>query len=1324
MFCHKCGSQSIEGAAFCNKCGMALIVEERETQTRIGIEAGEQQKSMESKSQQTPNTQSTLDTVRLREQTASVSSQVSATPILHMSELISPLVQHPAEAAIPNNQNVKKLTSIQAPSVPIVPRQTTQTSESAEQIVFEHSGSELTGDMSKVLPGLIKLSNQRFIHQTMQGETSFKIDLEDIVGYQTAYFVRHVKIWEIFLFGFLPWFFFLFFPICFNNAIVLYTRQGYAYKYLISKKKKRNELVNLLKEIIPSINQLPDETKSEAREKVFPEKNPICVHMYAIVASKFGVEVPDFLAFASDGKMVSDNSTCEIDQIDGHQLSFSYTGWKEDELDEYNSFLMKRGYKFDFVGGYQYENDGIRINTSYDADESRIDIVILYPQENEIKGDPLESNTYSTQSKSDTKRAASIGIISSIVAVLVASIVFIIVNNVGFGTIFSSNTPPTTTIPYTTTATTTTDSFTTTSYSENETLDQTYIVEKGSVYIEQADDTVIIATDGQNITTIDGYYINFGYYHAASLDGTKAAAIISNEPYGSNENSILWGLYYITDAPQLIARDIASFKLSASGSAVVYDNGKEELWLYDGSNATHISEYTSYYLGYAGYVISPDGKSVLYNSDNKLYLWNGSIVLIGENFKPVAVSDGSAYIYFSDNDNAIYAQKGSDKNTRMRLGEHSPQLYFNNDMSQVILDYDDSIHLCHNAEKLQPISGNSNFRIQGIILPENVATVYYNTAFSNMENDHAMRYSGIVEPDKYDSYYDVYIIGILDFRSIMFWSQDDEYNDSVIRINSQYEVDYVIKDDNNIDTDTLSLATDGKTLTYRNWSDDRIYQIDALGPNAKPRRISEDDIEDFAVTYDGGAMYYINGDDVVYYQTSTSVPSFVDISIDTPFGVFNNGNLYYIKNGELYVSSGEKGSLTQGISGYIFGDIEITPSAILINALAGDDILYYRSTNGTDFYLMFREINGTENWGYAADVRDWLAKSTSNSDVSQLTAGDAQSILQKWLDVHSHSFYDVYIADRWDNDDDDSYLFVLYRTHEFGYVRVDKVSGELYWSYPDEEDILLDDWYSENYGDSQPIIQGVILYSGKPLLNWLGSSLTDLRGEFGNPDIEGVVWEGETYGYQYNRNGGITFNKSKYGDDIEAIWGNPANLTYHGDTLNTNREGLVSLFGTPIFEDWNDDYGKETYYMLFYYQDKYSLAFESTDPDDKANEFWISYLDDKNSGGIVNMDNSSSGGGSFTGKYTVVSFVYERQDLVELFDSMGVDQDSIYIELLSGGKFNLSFGGFEDGIEGTYKVNGKNIVLTAEDKDIQGTLDGNKITIEKNGTKLVFEKKK
>ncbi|MCL2163749.1 MAG: DUF2628 domain-containing protein [Oscillospiraceae bacterium] len=150
----------------------------------------------------------------------------------------------------------------------------------------------------------------------------------------------------------------------------------------------------------------------------------------------------------------------------------------------------------------------------------------------------------------------------------------------------------------------------------------------------------------------------------------------------------------------------------------------------------------------------------------------------------------------------------------------------------------------------------------------------------------------------------------------------------------------------------------------------------------------------------------------------------------------------------------------------------------------------------------------------------------------------------------------------------------------------------------------------EDAGDDVDYYQREVLYDSQPILNWLGARLADLRIGFGAPDFEGVVWEGGTYGYNYDGYNGVTFNKSQYGEDIEAIWGSPAALMLNGATLDKNREELIGLFGTPAYEGWIDNYGENVYFIRFYYQGAYSISFDLFNPYDKAHEFWIYYADD------------------------------------------------------------------------------------------------------------------
>ena len=129
-----------------------------------------------------------------------------------------------------------------------------------------------------------------------------------------------------------------------------------------------------------------------------------------------------------------------------------------------------------------------------------------------------------------------------------------------------------------------------------------------------------------------------------------------------------------------------------------------------------------------------------------------------------------------------------------------------------------------------------------------------------------------------------------------------------------------------------------------------------------------------------------------------------------------------------------------------------------------------------------------------------------------------------------------------------------------------------------------------------------ILYDGEPIVNWLGSRLSDLRMGFGEPNYKGVVWEGGTLGCSYD---GITFNKSEYGDDIEYIWGEPAAITFNGTALDLNRGGLVGLFGPTDYEGWYESFGYEAYAIHFTVQEVYTISFSTEDPSSPAFEFWV-----------------------------------------------------------------------------------------------------------------------
>ena len=98
---------------------------------------------------------------------------------------------------------------------------------------------------------------------------------------------------------------------------------------------------------------------------------------------------------------------------------------------------------------------------------------------------------------------------------------------------------------------------------------------------------------------------------------------------------------------------------------------------------------------------------------------------------------------------------------------------------------------------------------------------------------------------------------------------------------------------------------------------------------------------------------------------------------------------------------------------------------------------------------------------------------------------------------------------------------------------------------------------------------------------------------------------------------------------------------------------------------------------------------------------------------------------ALSGKYIIVSMEEDGEDVLETLRLFGVSTEGIYIEFSSKSEFTMmmTFMGEEESTAGTYQVNGNTITLTTDEDDVEGTIDGNKITVVQDGTKMVFEKK-
>ena len=103
---------------------------------------------------------------------------------------------------------------------------------------------------------------------------------------------------------------------------------------------------------------------------------------------------------------------------------------------------------------------------------------------------------------------------------------------------------------------------------------------------------------------------------------------------------------------------------------------------------------------------------------------------------------------------------------------------------------------------------------------------------------------------------------------------------------------------------------------------------------------------------------------------------------------------------------------------------------------------------------------------------------------------------------------------------------------------------------------------------------------------------------------------------------------------------------------------------------------------------------------------------------------------ALAGRYDITAMEIDGVDLLEFFEMMDISLDTMYIELLSNGKFRMAMDQ-ENSVEGTYKLDGKNLKLISDQEDLDSIIEGNKIIIEQHGdedsgfelSRMIFEKK-
>jgi len=428
----------------------------------------------------------------------------------------------------------------------------------------------------------------------------------------------------------------------------------------------------------------------------------------------------------------------------------------------------------------------------------------------------------------------------------------------------------------------------------------------------QGDGRVFIIPDSSARIEIAGHSVA----NSSSIDG-RAVAVTVAESASRKAGATLY--LFSGGKAQKVSEEVDNFIIASSGNGIVYNKGgggraaDAELWHYSNGKNTRIATDNV-----RAFVISPDGRTVAYSindsGDGEFtgFVWNGKSRSLGEGrssrgITPIAVSNDARFVYFN-RDGALFVQRGANENIRERLGENARLIYANNDLSQVIITYNNRSFIIRNG------------RARGESLTDTV------NSFVIPAGTAQFRVSNYT------------ILGVSDFADTFYLNSDAR----VAHINGRYEANTITPRD----ASSVFLARDGKTLTYlRN---NRIFRVNGNSRDPQPEELVSD-VRRFIPALNGKALFFVNSDRDILYQKGNGKPVLVANEYrETGFSLFKDSTLFYISDRELFSSSGKRGQKVSGISGDV---TQISGGIIdvLVQTVDSKDKLFYRSTNGRRF---------------------------------------------------------------------------------------------------------------------------------------------------------------------------------------------------------------------------------------------------------------------------------------------------------------------------------------------------------------------------------------
>lgn len=382
-----------------------------------------------------------------------------------------------------------------------------------------------------------------------------------------------------------------------------------------------------------------------------------------------------------------------------------------------------------------------------------------------------------------------------------------------------------------------------------------------------------------------------------------------------------------------IAQNVTECVLSADGEGLAYTNEKDTLTLYsvvteEKTEIAHNVDKTS------GFVISPDGQTVAYvapddltvkstkNSDSlAMYAFsNGEITKIGTNQMPIGISNSGSQIYYIVSPSktlsgSIRLYVGNLRGSTKLLAESQRELYdfhFNADQTQLMFLLDGNCYLCIDGkEVMQLTTGGTLNDCLGLIIPSG-------SSRSCIKSWN--RFGGVIfysiYPIKnfaghfYEEYGDNQRLFYLDKNLKWFDLANGQPTGSAVLSDDGSTLMYVLK------TDSSNLYNDSGDLYRVNC--EKVSQSILLAENVRYGRTSSD----------GGAAYYIDQNNTLWYKKGVDVPKHIADNIDfcnmshDGYAMFGTLEFWHAENteGTLYCSKdgGDKQVLISGLSDALY----------------------------------------------------------------------------------------------------------------------------------------------------------------------------------------------------------------------------------------------------------------------------------------------------------------------------------------------------------------------------------------------------------------------